>query len=97
MSSTSNNLVNIVNDTKNNITNKIQNISTKLSNDNYILLIILLVILVVLFIIFFQYTFKKRNITVTKKLNYEDRINLKPIPSCGEITDPLENYILADY
>lgn len=88
---------NIGNNVTNNIKNTIQNLNSKLSDGNYVVIVILLITLVVLFILFFQYTFEKRNLLVTKKLDYEDKINLQPILSCGEITDPLENYILADY
>lgn len=82
----------------NNVFNNIKNNKSKpLSDNNYVIIIVLCVILVVLFILFFQYTFGKRNSDILKTINYEDHLELKSMPTCGEIIDPLGNYILADY
>ena len=32
-----------------------------------------------------------------KKIDYDTKIDLKPLKSCAQILDPLDDYILSDY
>lgn len=103
---TINNKINNTNNrTKNNKNNSVNNNST-INNfkanylNNYFdlsLVYLFVLILVVLFILFFKYTFTNVNTETIKKLDYKISDSIRQFPSCFEITDPIEDYVLADF
>jgi hypothetical protein len=61
------------------------------------LVYVFVLLLIILFILFFKYTFTNVNTETIKKLDYKMSDSIRQFPSCFEITDPIEDFVLADY
>lgn len=77
---------------------RIENVSNIMKQNSFTI-VILVIILIVLFITFFNYSFKRRNISKTKPINYSEDYGFKfnRLQTCSEIEDEQYNYKLCDY
>lgn len=66
-------------------------------DDNKKTFIVFGVFLIVLIFILFYNTFDKKNFYKIKELDYDGKIEHIEVPSCYDIEDPMEQYILSDY
>lgn len=61
-----------------------------------IIFVILAVLLIMLVVILYKYTFAKYNTDTLSKINYSDKLLLKPLPPCSKLPEELQ-YRLCDY
>ena len=61
-----------------------------------IIFVSLAVLLIILVVILYKYTFAKYNTDTLAKINYSDKLQLKPLPPCSKLPAELQ-YRLCDY
>lgn len=61
-----------------------------------IIFVTLAVLLIILVVILYKYTFAKYNTETLSKINYSDKLQLKPLPPCSKLPEELQ-YRLCDY
>ena len=61
-----------------------------------IIFVTLAVLLIILVVILYKYTFAKYNTDTLSKINYSDKLQLKPLPPCSKLPEELQ-YRLCDY
>jgi hypothetical protein len=71
----------------------------KILNTEYndFVLFVLAMILLILIYMLYYYNFSSRVYAQTAVIDYPSKINLKNMPTCDKIDDPMKQYILSDY
>lgn len=86
-------------ETLNNLSKKNNNISNKKNTELFDMtsIYLFLLIVLILFVLFIKYSFNNYNKNTIDEYEHKITKEIKQMPYCININDPLEEYVLADY